>query len=118
MPTRSEYLTAAAIDPPTPESKKTVKLYQAGNNAYNELLLSILHVGDAGRTAFLVVQQRVTTDNPRGDTVLAWTKLNAKYKPKNALKYIKLHREFTNLKLDGDIDPDTWITKLKGLKLT
>ena len=118
LPTKAEYLVAVATDPLTPQAKTTIKAYENGSKAYDELLLSISHVGDAGRTAFSVVQQSVTTENLGDDAVLAWTKLNEKYKPKNAPKYIKLHREFTNLKLEGDnADPDTWITKLERLKM-
>ncbi len=88
LPSKSDYLSAKSADPQSPDQKKTILLYEVGCKTFNELLLSILHVGDAGRTAFLVVQQSTNTANPCGDPVLAWTKLDAKYKTKNASKYI------------------------------
>ena len=116
LPTKSEYTSAASIDPATPESKETIRLYNLGKKAFDELVLSCNTTTPAGRTAFSLISECRTPDNPKGDATSAWEKLKHKYEPSTAPSYIKLNRKFVNSKLTGDMNPDNWITELEGMR--
>ena len=115
LPTKSDYTSAASIDPATPELKETIRLYDLGKKAFDKLVLSCNTTTPAGRTAFSLISECRTTDNTKGDATSAREKLKHKYEPSTAPLYIKLNRKFVNSKLTGDMNPDNWITELEGM---
>ena len=115
--TKSEFTAEESIDPATSDSKAIISLYELGKKAYDELILSCNTTTPAGKTAFSLISECRTADNPRGDATLAWKKLKHKYEPTTAPSYIKLHRKFVNSKLSVDENPDNWITELEGMRV-
>ena len=49
---------------------------------------------------------------PRGDARLAWVTLEQKFEPGDGQTLIALKKEFTQLVLEDNEDPDVWITDL------
>ena len=101
---------------PTPVDEKNITTFEQAILAFEDLILSINGESKAGKVAFELVNRCTTTNNPDGDTKLAWSQLVHKYKPKTAPSYIQQKKTFVNSKLDVGEDPDKWMMKLKALR--
>ena len=79
--------------------------------------LSINHTTNQDKTAFYLVDNSVTPEQPNGNCKITWQKLTQKYLPKTAPFYIKLKKEFANSTL-GNVStpPNKWVSKLESLK--
>ena len=109
IPSESEYTAAAGET--NDDEKKTVKLWQLNELAFEEILLSINGTTKQGKIAFNLVDNCTTAEQPEGNCKLAWDRLVHKYAPKTAPSYIQLKKDFANSKLASvDTDPDEWMT--------
>ena len=112
---RLKYADAEGKDDAT--SKKIVKLGDANEEAFEDVILSINHTTKQGKVAFSLVKNCKTSDYPEGNCKLAWDRLVAKYAPKTAPSLLKLKKQFANSKLgDAEMHPDEWITELESLR--
>ena len=115
IPTEDQYTLACGEA--NSSEKKTVKLWQLNEAAFEELLLSINGQTKQGRIAFNLVDNCVTDDQPEGNCKIAWERLVHKYAPKTAPSYIQLKKDFANSKLrSADANPDEWMTDLESLR--
>ena len=115
VPKVSAYADAEGKDDAT--SKKIVKLGDANEEAFEDVILSINHTTKQGKVAFSLVKNCKTSDYPEGNCKLAWDRLVAKYAPKAAPSLLKLKKQFANSKLgDAETHPDEWITELESLR--
>ena len=57
---------------------QAIKSYDANSNAYTGLLLTISPKTDAGKVAFSIVENAVSTDFPDGDAKAAFDRLEAR----------------------------------------
>jgi len=115
VPKVSAYAEAEGKDDAT--SKKIVKLGDANEEAFEDVILSINHTTKQGKVAFSLVKNCKTSDYPEGNCKLAWDRLVAKYAPKTAPSLLKLKKQFANSKLgDAETHPDEWITELESLR--
>ena len=116
IPTLTQYVAAEA-DPSTTTNKTTIKLWKLNELAFEDIILSINHTTNQGKTAFHLVDNSITADQPDGNCKIAWEKLTQKYLPKTAPSYIKLKKEFTNSTLgDASTPPDEWLSELESLR--
>ena len=94
------------------EKKKKDHLKTLNDDAYNDLLLSMMD-----QVCFGLVDNTVTEDYPNGSAKLAWDSLNNKFEPKPGIHRIKLKEELIASKLKIIIeDPAEWIISLERLK--
>jgi len=115
VPKVSAYADAEGKDDAT--SKKIVKLGDANEEAFEDVILSINHTTKQGKVAFSLVKNCKTSDYPEGNCKLAWDRLVAKYAPKTAPSLLKLKKQFANSRLgDAEMHPDEWITELESLR--
>ena len=115
IPTKSEY--DAAESESNEEQKKTRRAYKLNELAYEDILLSINCSTSSGKTAFNLVDNCVTSDQPDGNCKLAWERLTSKYQPKSTPSYIQLKKDFANSKLSSlDTRPDEWMSELESLR--
>ena len=116
MPTIDEYIATEA-NPSNASNKSIIKLWKLSELAFKDIILSINHTTNQGKTAFHLVDNSVTPQQPDGNCKIAWQKLMQKYFPKTAPSYIKLKKEFANSTL-GDVStpPDEWASKLESLR--
>ena len=115
IPTESQYSLAAGET--NIEEKKTVRLWQLNELAFEDILLSINGTTKQGKIAFNLVDNCSTEEQPEGNSKLAWDRLVHKYAPKTAPSYIQLKKDFANSKLTSvDTDPDEWMTDLECLR--
>ena len=115
IPTKSEY--DAAESESSDEQKKTRRAYKLNELAYEDILLSINCSTSSGKTAFNLVDNCVTSDQPDGNCKLAWERLTSKYQPKSTPSYIQLKKDFANSKLPSlDTRPDEWMSELESLR--
>jgi gag-polypeptide of LTR copia-type len=84
---------------------------------YSNLILSIDTSTDAGKVAFATVIGAKTLHNPKGSLPLAFERLRNKYEPHTTSQLVQLERNFYQMKLTKNQDPDVFITKLEALKL-
>ena len=97
--------------------KKLVEQWELNELAFEELLLSINGTTKAGKIAFNLVDNCVTSDQPEGNCKIAWDRLVHKYAPKTAPSYIQLKKDFANSKLrSAEDNPDEWMTDLESLR--
>ena len=71
IPALSEYI-AAEGDPSNATNKITIKLWKLNELAFEDIILSINHTTNQGKTAFHLVDTSITTDQPDGNCKLAW----------------------------------------------
>ena len=115
IPTKSEY--DASESKSSDEQKKTRRAYKLNELAYEDILLSINCSTSSGKTAFNLVDNCVTSDQPDGNCKLAWERLTSKYQPKSTPSYIQLKKDFANSKLPSlDTRPDEWMSELESLR--
>ena len=116
IPTIDEYIAAEA-NPSDAKNKTTIKLWKLNELAFEDIILSINHTTNQGKTAFHLVDNSVTNEQPDGNCKIAWQKLTQKYLPKTAPSYIKLKKEFANSTLgDASTPPDEWVSELESLR--
>ena len=85
--------------------------------AYEDILLSINCSTSSGKTAFNLVDNCVTSDQPDGNCKLAWERLTSKYQPESTPSYIQLKKDFANSKLSSlDTRLDEWMSELESLR--
>ena len=115
IPTKSEY-DAAEIGSDN-SKKKTRRAWKLNELAYEDILLSINCSTSSGKTAFNLVDNCVTSDQPDGNCKLAWERLTSKYQPRSTPSYIQLRKDFANSKLSSlDTRPDEWMSELESLR--
>ena len=74
IPTLSEYIAAEA-SPSDATNKITIKLWKLNELAFEDIILSINHTTNQGKTAFHLVDNSITSDQPDGNCKVAWEKL-------------------------------------------
>ena len=115
IPTKSEYSVAESESNET--QKKTRRAYKLNELAYEDILLSINCSTSSGKTAFNLVDNCVTKDQPDGNCKLAWERLTSKYQPRSTPSYIQLKKDFANSKLSSlDTRPDEWMSELESFR--
>ena len=92
IPTKSEYEAAESESNDT--QKKTRRAWKLNELAYEDILLSINCSTSSGKTAFNLVDNCVTSDQPDGNCKLAWERLTSKYQPISTPSYIQLKKKF------------------------
>ena len=116
IPTLTEY-QAANTNPDYANKKQIVKFWKLNELAFEDIILSINADTRQGKTAFHLVDNCVTKDQPHGNSRLAWERLVNEFLPKTAPSYIKLKKEFANSDLGGvDNRPDEWMTNLESMR--
>ncbi len=98
-----------------PEKKETLRENEAmarefNMNAYSNLILSCKGV------PFSIVEGTVSKDMPSGDARLAWQRLKDRYQVENMASLVELKREFTQLSLKLNQDPDCWFLELEHIR--
>jgi hypothetical protein len=84
----------------------STKLWQLNELVFEEMLLSINGKTKQGKIAFILVDNCMTAEQPKGNCKIAWERL--------VHKYVQLKKDFANSKLESvDIDPDKWMTDLE-----
>ena len=91
-----------------------IRLQEANENAYEDLILSINTKTKAGEVAFAIIKGCKTADYSDGNAFLAWTRLSDKFASKSTPSLLKLKKEFTNSVMKRNEDPDEWITGLEA----
>ena len=86
IPTLTEYLAAEA-NPSNATNKNTIKLWKLNELAFEDIILSINHTTNQGKTAFHLGDNSITAEQPDGNCRIAWEKLTQKYLPKTASSY-------------------------------
>ena len=81
---------------------------EARKRAYYDLLLSC-----SEHVSFNIVANCKNVKHPKGDARQAWEALVTKYEPSDGMSKVDLKKKFQNMKLEGNCDPDEWITKLE-----
>ena len=95
--------------------KRIIKLEELNELAYKDIVLSINHTSSSGKVAFCLIKNCKSEEFPEGNCRSAWEYIVKNYKPHTAQKFLKLKKEFTNMKLDDvSKDPDEWITDLES----
>ena len=74
IPTLSEYIAAEA-SPSDATNKITIKLWKLNELAFEDIILSINHTTNQGKTAFHLVDNSITSDQPDGNCKVAWENL-------------------------------------------
>ena len=77
IPTLNQYIAAEA-DPSNTTNKITIKLWKLNKLAFEDSILSINHTTNQGKTAFHLVDNSITTEQPDGNCRIAWEKLTQK----------------------------------------
>ena len=116
IPTLNQYI-AAEEDPSNATNKITINLWKLNKLAFEDIILSINHTTNQGKTAFHLVDNSITTEQSDGNCRIACEKVTQKYLPKTAPSYIKLKKEFANSTLgDASTPPDEWLSELESLR--
>ena len=98
--------------------KKTIKLGELHELAFEDLILSINNSSSVGKAAFGLVKNAKSEDFLKGNCKVAWDRLVSKYALHTASSLLKLKSKFHNCKLDSiDKDPDEWIFHLEELQI-
>ena len=119
VPTRTEFLTisAKAGNTRNDDEKEKHKYYQKNSLVYEELILCINSDTAQGKVAAQLVINAKNEDWPDGNVTITWKSLVRKYAPRSTPSLCKLHRLFTNSKLESVTkDPDQWITYLESIR--
>ena len=74
IPTLNQYIAAEA-DPSNATNKITIKLWKLNELAFEDIILSINHTTNQGKTAFHLVDNSITAEQPDGNCKIAWEKL-------------------------------------------
>ena len=74
IPIISQYI-AAERDPTDATNKSIIKLWKLNELAYEDIILSINHTTNQGKTVFHLVDNSVTPEQPDGNCKIAWQKL-------------------------------------------
>ena len=115
VPTAEEYENAVAKNDRSGDN--IIKLNDANEEAFEDIILSIDHTSKQGKVAFSLVKNCKTAKYPEGNCKLAWDRLVAKYSPKTAPSLLKLKKNFANSQLESvDKHPDEWMTELESLR--
>ena len=83
------------------------EFYRRNKKAYNSLIIAM-----KGAVTFNLVRIANSERFPRGDARLGWVTLEQKFEPGDGQTLIALKKEFTQLVLEDNEDPDVWITDL------
>jgi len=110
LPSKSEYETIRFKLTQTTSDKEKIKLYKENDKTYNHLLLSV------SGTAFDIIQDAVTTEQPEGNAKLAWQLLTEKYRPKDLLSVTELKKEYDECYLSTkNDDPSEFFVKFREI---
>ena len=105
------------IDVESESGKKKSVIIELNEIAYSELILSIDIKTSSGKVAFNLIKGCKSKDYPDGNAALAWERLKNKYEPISAPSLVKLEKQFRELSLKKDEDPEVWITQLEDLRV-
>ena len=95
------------------EEEEVAKLNEVG---YADLVLSINAESPAGKVAFQIVKNCMSSEYPNGNCADAWRRLCKKYEPDSVPSMLRLKKQFNMSKLSNGGDPDEWITFLEDIK--
>ena len=105
------------FDEVSDEGKKKAKIIELNEIAYTELILSIDVKTSNGKIAFNLVKGCKSKDYVDGNAATAWERLKNKYEPISAPSMVKLEKQFRDLSLKKNQDPEVWITELEDLRV-
>ena len=105
------------FDEVSDEGKKKAKIIELNEIAYTELILSIDVKTSSGKIAFNLVKGCKSKDYVDGNAATAWERLKNKYEPISAPSMVKLEKQFRDLSLKKNQDPEVWITELEDLRV-
>ena len=77
IPTISQYIVTEG-DPTDATNKPIINLWKLNKLAYEDIILSINHTINQGKTAFHWVDNSITPEQPGGNCKIAWQKLRQK----------------------------------------
>ena len=66
--------------------------------------------------SFGAIDELVLKALPGGDAAATWANLTERFKPNMTSSLIAIKHKFTQSKLNGDKDPNTWVAKLQQLR--
>ena len=89
----------------------------ANKKGFGDLILSIDCSQSAGKVAFAMVKGTKNKEKPSGDLRAAYLRLKSKYEPSTTPQLMQLTREFHSKTLQGNQDPDIFITDLEAIKV-
>jgi DNA-binding cell septation regulator SpoVG len=105
------------IDLESESGKKKSVIIELNEIAYSKLILLIDIKTSSGKVAFNLIKGCKSKDYPDGNAALAWERLKNKYEPISAPSLVKLEKQFRELSLMKDEDPEVWITHLEDLRV-
>ena len=90
-----------------------LQIRKINDEIYADLMLSI-----TDPTCFNLLMTSRTEALQEGDAALAWRILKEKFNSTNKASKITMIKEYNNCRLEKDMDPDSWITKMENLRWT
>jgi len=106
-----------SIDPDTEDGKTKEKAKEQNVLGYEDLMLSIKTDTDEGMITFQLIKNCVSDEYPDGNVMEAWKSLKNRFYSKTTTSKISLKREFQNMKMDKNENPETYVTKMEGLRI-
>jgi hypothetical protein len=103
------------IDETSDIGKKKSIIIELNEISFTELILSIDVKASSGKVAFNIIRGFKTKDYPDGNGAIAWERLKNKYGPVSAPSMVKIEKQFRELSLKKDQDPEVWITESEDL---
>ena len=105
------------FDEESDDGKKKARVIELNEIAYTELILSIDVKNSSGKIAFNLVKGCKSKDYIDGNAALAWERLRNKFEPISAPSMVKLEKQFRQLALQKNQDPEVWLTELEDLRM-
>ena len=113
IPTETE---ADLLDPTVDEDKAALKIVEANELAYSDLVLAVDTSRSQGRVVMNLIRNSKTKDYPDGNALVAWKSLRRKFTSTTAPSIAKLHKQFYQAKLKKGVDPVSFIVYLEDLR--
>lgn len=114
IPTASEEVL---LDPTVSDDAVKLKIAAKNEEAYSDLILSMMYGTPHGNVAFDIVRQAVSKpDYPNGNAEDAMARLKKRYQPDTAPELARLHKLFYGTRQKRNQDPDLYISYLEDLR--
>jgi gag-polypeptide of LTR copia-type len=105
------------IDEESESGKMKSAIIELNEIAYTKLILSIDIKTSSGKVAFNLIKGCKSKNYSDGNAAVARERLKNKYEPISAPSLVKLEKQFRELSLKKDEDPEVWITELENLRV-
>ncbi len=98
------------------DETEKLKIQKLNRQAMDQLLLCMDTTKTTGKIAFRIIKGCKGGEYKHGLASLAWSRLKTKFEPRGSTSLLKLKREFNQLRMKKDEDPEEWITKLEEIQ--